>query len=74
MYETPTTIWPTDRAWCVAVWTDAVAAYVGGTADLIARLCADDNLETDAVASNAAIDDWTAGWARHAAARSPGAW
>ncbi|MFD7459718.1 MULTISPECIES: hypothetical protein [unclassified Streptomyces] len=44
--ELPDLWWPQDRAWCVGGDVDLVSTYVGGSAELIADLLADPDLET----------------------------
>lgn len=43
--QPPNLIWPEDRAWFVASEIDLDSTYVGGSADLIEALLADDRLE-----------------------------
>jgi hypothetical protein len=48
-WESPNIYWPEDRAWCVATEIDLDSTYLGGSADLIEKLLADDRFEALAV-------------------------
>jgi hypothetical protein len=43
-HQSPNLWWPEDRSWCVATEIDLDATYVGGSAALIADVCADPRL------------------------------
>ena len=43
--QTPNLWWPKDHAWCVASEIDLPWTYVGGPAELIARLASDERIE-----------------------------
>jgi hypothetical protein len=43
--EPPSFWWPEDRAWFVSTDIDSTSTYVGGSADLVDRLLADEGLE-----------------------------
>lgn len=51
--QPPNLFWPDDRAWCVATEIDHDSTYLGGSADLIDAVVADDRLE----AIRASIED-----------------
>jgi hypothetical protein len=44
-YRSPSLWWPDDRSWCVASDVDVQTTYIGASADCVARLLADDELE-----------------------------
>jgi hypothetical protein len=48
--QSPSLFWPDDRAWCVATDVDLDSTYLGGSAELIADLLADERLEVFRVA------------------------
>ncbi len=43
--QTPNLWWPEDRAWCAGTDIDLPVTYLGGSADLIAAVLADDRIE-----------------------------
>ncbi|GAA2828408.1 hypothetical protein [Kribbella solani] len=43
--QSPNVFWPDDRAWCVATEIDLDSTYLGGTAELVAEVLADERLE-----------------------------
>jgi hypothetical protein len=45
MRESPSVVWPTDRAWFLAADVDQTSTYVGGTHRLAAALVAESELE-----------------------------
>lgn len=47
--KTPNLWWPADRSWCVGTGLYTTSTYVGGTADLVRALVADDRVEALAV-------------------------
>ncbi|MFI0453806.1 hypothetical protein [Actinomadura sp. 6N118] len=47
--QSPNLFWPDDRAWCVATDIDRDSTYVGGSAELIRELVADERLEAFAI-------------------------
>jgi hypothetical protein len=51
--QPPNLFWPDDRAWCGATEIDHDSTYLGGSADLIDAVVADDRLE----AVRASIED-----------------
>jgi hypothetical protein len=44
-HQTPNLWWPQDRSWCVASEIDLASTFVGGSAAMIHRLCADSRVE-----------------------------
>jgi hypothetical protein len=50
--ESPTLIWPADRAWFIASDPDLDSTYVGGSGDLIAAVLAEPGLEAWPANSN----------------------
>ncbi|MDQ2815964.1 MAG: hypothetical protein M3Z75_30015 [Actinomycetota bacterium] len=44
--------WPQDRSWCVATDTDLMSTYVAGSADCVAAVLAEDELESYAVTAD----------------------
>jgi len=60
--QTPNLWWSTDHSWCVASEIDLPWTYVGGSSELIARLLADERLET--VSASPDDSPWIdiAGW------------
>jgi len=55
-WESPNIIWPEDRAWCVATEIDLDSTYLGGSAELIESLVADDRFEALEVRPDDPID------------------
>ena len=55
---TPSLMWPGDRAWALVTEIDYDSTVVGGSAALIAQLCADTRLETFALTEGADLS-WT---------------
>ncbi len=43
--QSPNLWWPADRAWCVATEIDLPWSYVGGSADLVEQIVADERIE-----------------------------
>lgn len=44
-HQTPNLFWPQDRSWCVACEIDLHCTFVGGSADLVDEIVADEGLE-----------------------------
>jgi hypothetical protein len=44
-YRSPSLWWPEDRAWCVATDVDLMSTYIGASANCVADLVADEQLE-----------------------------
>lgn len=56
MQQSPSVWWPQDRAWFVATDVDLMSTFVGGTADCIAAVLANPNLEVWQVAADQRVD------------------
>jgi hypothetical protein len=44
-FQSPTTWWPDDRAWCVATDVDGFSTYIAGTHECLDALASDPRLE-----------------------------
>jgi len=68
--QTPNLWWSADHSWCVASEIDQPWTYVGGSSDLIARLLADERLETVSASPDDAywmkFDGWLSDLIEHA--------
>src|ERR1035437_347332 len=65
MEQTPNLWWPIDRTWCVASEIDLAWTYVGGSAEMIGQILADDRMEVLAAESNDPIgrtEPWLDRW------------
>jgi hypothetical protein len=59
--------WPDDQAWCVASEIDLGWSYIGGPADLIEQVLADERIEALPVSPDdpvSRVEDWVDAWAQ----------
>lgn len=60
--DMPSSIWPPDLTWALAIDTDSPAGYVAGSSVLIQQVAASQSLETASVDAMTLADDWPGGW------------
>ncbi len=54
-YRSPSLWWPDDRAWCVATDVDLQSTYLGGSAECVARLLNDEQVEVMPVSAEQSV-------------------
>ena len=55
-YQSPSILWPDDRAWCVVTEVDGYSSYVGGTAECISAVLNAPEIEAISVPADVPMD------------------